>query len=99
MHFERPVWETVRLSWIAVTQRTHYLVRETNLRTLYLRQIHAYLPSLKALAHGTECDAKCTNGNAVAPTTSYGISCSNFYASKAGARGWEGVSFILLRKV
>ena len=88
MRFQRPVWETVRLSRIAVTQRTQYLARETYLQTLYQRQIRAYLPSLEALAHGTECDAKCTNENVV-PTTTEGISCSSCYASKAGARGWK----------
>jgi hypothetical protein len=77
------------LSWIAVKQRTQHLARETYLRSLYLRQIRAYLPSVEALAHSTECDANCTNGNVVVPMTSEGISCSSFYASKAGARGWK----------
>jgi hypothetical protein len=37
-----------------------------------------------------ECDANCANGNVVVPVTSEGISCSSFYASKSGARGWKG---------
>jgi hypothetical protein len=48
-------------------RRRQYLSREIYLRTLYLRQIRAYLPSLEALARGTEYDAKCTNGNVVVP--------------------------------
>jgi hypothetical protein len=89
MRLERGVWETVRLSWIALAQKSQYLARETFLRTLYVRQIRAYLPSLEALEHGTECDTNCTNGSVVVPVTSEGISCSSFYASKTGARGWK----------
>ena len=89
IRLEREVLETVRLSWIALAQRTQNLARETFLRTLYLRQIHAYLRSLEALEHGTECDTNWTNGNVVVPVTSEGISRSSFYASKSGARGWK----------
>jgi len=103
MRFERPVWETARLSWIAVTQKTQYLSREIYLRTLYLRQIRAYLPSLEALARGTEYDAKCTNGNVVVPWfRSYDKRrhfVFQFLRFKGRSKSVEGVSFILLRKV
>jgi len=89
MRYESAVWETARLSWIAVAQRTQYLESETFLRTLYLRQTRAYLPSLGTLTNSTECDANCTTGNVV-PVKSEVISCSIFYASNAGARWWKG---------